>query len=356
MQEVDPLAVIAEEAPQLSDDDAIRIARQYWGLDVSVRSLVSERDQNFSLKDADGSETVLKIANAAESPTVTDFQIQALLYIADRSREQGIPIKVPEVLPTLNGATKINIEVQGAAHVARVVTYLTGEPVGERVPSPELARNMGTYLAHLGHALAGFTHPGSEQSMLWDLQKALGLRELLGYVVNKTVASQIAAALDEFEIHVSRVLSSLRSQVIHSDMNPDNVLIDPDNPDVVTGVIDFGDMLSAPLIADVAIACSYLRVTDGDPLRLIAEFVAGYHRVEPLRLEEIEILFELIQARLCATVAILDWRRSQRGPDDPYLGKLVGGESSAGPFLGMLREIPREHARQVFRQVCASID
>ena len=81
MLDDDPLAVIAQEAPAISDAAAISLMKVRYGLDVIVRSLVSERDQNFRMKAADGKRFVLKIANSAEDPFVTDFQIQALLHI-----------------------------------------------------------------------------------------------------------------------------------------------------------------------------------------------------------------------------------------------------------------------------------
>jgi Ser/Thr protein kinase RdoA (MazF antagonist) len=137
-------------------------------------------------------------------------------------------------------------------------------------------------------------------------------------------------------------------------MNPDNLLVGADDPDVVAGIIDFGDMLHAPLIADVAIACAYLRPASGNPVALTAEFVAGYHGVVALETAELEILFELIQARVCASIAILDWRGATRHGDDPYLAGHSTGEGSAHHFLVRLRELPRAHARQLFTQVCAS--
>jgi Ser/Thr protein kinase RdoA (MazF antagonist) len=53
----------------------------------------------------------------------------------------------------------------------------------------------------------------------------------------------------------------LRAQVIHSDANPENVLVAGKR----LGFIDFGDAIKAPLVFDVAIAASYMRVFDGDP-------------------------------------------------------------------------------------------
>ena len=135
-----------------------------------------------------------------------------------------------------------------------------------------------------------------------------------------------------------------------------SVLIEAQDPTAVAGVIDFGDMLQSPLVVDIAVAASYLRVLEGDPLTHIAAFLAGYHAVRPLQTAEIEVLFELIKARLCATIAILCWRASVKGEDDPYLQNAASTESSAENFLGRLMHIPARDARRVFRQVCASVD
>lgn len=352
--EKDPLAVIATDTPAFSDEEAIYVARDRYGLDVSVRSLVSERDQNFHLKVADGRQYVLKIANAAEPREVTDFQIKGLIHIAGFVAEHAVPINAPEVLKTLDGASQTILDAPGGKHVARIVSYVEGVPISDRKLTTELCKNMGTYLAHLGKALRDFEHPGSDQILLWDLQQALLLRDLLKHIPSDSVRQDVAAALNDFEEFALPNFAKVRRQVIHSDFNPDNVLTDASHPDEVVGVIDFGDMLAAPLIADVAIGVSYARPEKGDPLSLMAEFVAAYHRVTPLTLPEIDMLFELIKARLCASIAILYWRVSFRDSGDPYLEKILDGESFAEHFLAQLAEIPREHAIQVFRQVCAS--
>jgi len=356
MQEKDPLAVIAQEAPCIPDEDAIAIAKGRYGLDVTVKPLISERDQNFRMRAADGSRYVMKIANAAEDPVVTDFQVQALLYIENRVRQEGIPVVAPKIVPTLDGRVSFRLSVDGVDHVVRVVTYIEGKPLAHDIPSPALARSAGECLAQLGRALHGFEHPGSNQSLLWDLQRALGLRDLIEYVRDPAVAEAVGAALADYERHALPVLPTLRAQVIHSDLNSDNLVVREDDNDRVAGVIDFGDMLHAPLVADVAIGCSYNRPAAGDPLCLMSEFLAGYHSVTPLEQSEVDILFELIQARICASVTILDWRAALRGSDDPYLAAFYNTERSTGDFLLRLREIPRACAITVFRQVCASAE
>lgn len=349
------MAVLQERAPEFSDAEAMGILRTHWCIDANVRSLVSERDQNFRATATNGSEFVLKIANAAEPEAVTDFQIKALIHIRERVETLRLPIRVPEVRRTPDGQESVRIERGGAAHVVRVVSFVPGVPLGDNLPSPVLARNMGAYLANLGLALDGFSHPGSGHSLMWDIQQALNLRDLIRYVRSPETGEAVSAALDAFESHALPVMAGLRKQVIHSDMNPDNVLLDRAGGDTVAGVIDFGDMLAAPLVADVAIAGSYLRAPEGDPLSLIAEVLAGYQGVRSLTGNELDVLFELVLARLCASIAILDWRAASREGDDPYLAERVDGVGSAEQFLLALLEIPREHARQVFRQVAASV-
>jgi len=350
----DPLAVIAEDTPAFSDDEAISVARDRYGLDVSVRSLVSERDQNFHLWASDGQQYVLKIANLTELREVTDFQIKGLIHIADHVATHGTPINVPIVLDTLDGASHTMLSATGGEHVARIVSFVDGVPIGDRQPTAKLCRNMGTYLAHLGIALRDFEHSGSSQVLLWDLQQALSLRDLLEHIPKESVRQNVTEALNGFEEFALPNFSEVRRQVIHGDFNPDNVLTDPALPDEVVGVIDFGDMLVAPLVADVAIGVSYAQPPDGDPLALIAEFLAAYHGVTPLTLHEIDMLFELLKARICASIAILCWRASFREAGDPYLEMILSSDSCAEHFLAQLMAIPREHAIQTFRQVCAS--
>ena len=241
-------------------------------------------------------------------------------------------------------------------HIARVVSYVDGEPIGDRQPTAGLCRNMGVYLAHLGNALRDFEHPGCHQKLLWDLQQTLGLRELLLHIPGELFRQEVVRALDDFEKFALPVFRTARRQVIHSDFNPDNVLVDSRQSDIVVGVIDFGDMLEAPLIADVAIGAAYAEPKNGDPLTLIAEFLAGYHSVTGLEQHEIDILFELVKARLCTSIVLRYWRATFREAGDPYLEKLLAGGSSSEAFLSSLAATPREYAIQTFRQVCASED
>ena len=90
--------MIAEDMPTFSEDEAISVARDRYGLDVSVQSLVSERDQSLLMQAADGQKYVLKIANLSEPRDVTESQIKgrpcasiAILYWRASFRDPGGP-------------------------------------------------------------------------------------------------------------------------------------------------------------------------------------------------------------------------------------------------------------------------
>jgi Ser/Thr protein kinase RdoA (MazF antagonist) len=351
-----PLAIIASELPRFSSQLAVDLMQSKYGMQIQrAKSLVSERDQNFQLQSADGRKLVLKIANAAEDPQVTDFQIKALQHIEDYQLQFGERFKAPRIVPTLDGQSQIAIEDESMSCIARVVSYVEGVPLGDDEPSAGLCRNTGAYLAELGRALKDFQHAGSDQNLLWDMKRALRLRELLCHIRPSSLADRVSRCLDDFEERVLPRFASLRWQVIHNDLNPDNILLDVAGGSRVVGVIDFGDMLAAPLIVDIAVASSYNRLGEGDTRDGIAASLSGYNSVTPLFPEETDLLFDLVRTRLAATISIRHWRISEKSPDDPYLQKILQ-ENTAEEMLARLDELPRESVQRTFRQVCASQD
>lgn len=348
----DPLEVIATEPPSFSLQQAVDIAREHYNIDVTGGALLGERDQNFLLSQANGQRYVLKIASAAEDPLATDLQIQALLHI---EANQDSLVTTPTIQLTTTGTHSITVELDGRSHVVRIVSYLAGIPLESDVRDAELARCLGQYLARLGKALSDFSHPGADHSLLWDLKQAAFLKSLLQYIDDKNIRRLAASELDHFEANILPVFTSLRWQVIHNDMNPGNVLLHEGGQSGIAGVIDFGDIVRSPLIADVAVAASYMRAFEGNPLALIAEFIAGYHEETPLARAEIDVLHSLIKIRLVTTIAILSWRASLRGAQDSYLQDALVSEQQAELFLKKLSEIPDENAVQSYRQVCGSV-
>ena len=91
---------VVDQAPHVAVEDAARLVRELYGIAGELRLLPSERDQNFSVRTAEGAGYVLKIANAAEDPQRLDFQNAALAHLADRITDFALP----QVPPPLDGA------------------------------------------------------------------------------------------------------------------------------------------------------------------------------------------------------------------------------------------------------------
>jgi Ser/Thr protein kinase RdoA (MazF antagonist) len=347
---MDAITAISTAQPELSEARALELLAENFGLRGKLRPLLSERDQNFRVTTDDGRVFVFKIANSAESPVTTDFQIQALLHIESRR----CPVATPQLQRTVAGDVALSLRIDDVTHVSRVVSYLPGELLSTVATSPPLARHLGQCAAHLDLALSDFGHAGESQTLLWDMQRADRLCDLLQYIADTGLRAAVARCIDDFNARVQPLLPGLRRQIIHADLHGDNVLVRAGDRDTVAGVIDFGDMLRAPLIMEVAIAAAYLRAIDGDELRLIAPFVAGFNGVIPLDEAETGLLFDLVRARLSATISILRWRSAKRGAADPYSRDYMQSERSAETFLARLDILGRDAFTERVRFACSS--
>ncbi len=333
----DSLIAIASTPPHFSAGEIARLVAEQYDLRGELDALLSERDQNFRLTTADRQRYIIKIANAAEATATTDFQIQALQHM----EKNGCAVAVPRVLPTLGGAAMTTASSADAEHALRVVSYLPGRPLEGIKPDTTLARQLGRCLAEIGMALRGFEHPGDSQPLLWDMRRAGELRHLLQHIADAELRAEIQNCLDDFADNAAARLDALRSQVIHNDLNPGNVLVTTKMPVSIAGVIDFGDMIRAPLVVDVAVAASYLRSDDDDALAMLTSFVGGYAAVRRLEDAELELLYDLVRTRLATTLAILHWRLSARGETDPYTTESLQGGASAARFLKRINRLSR---------------
>ena len=327
------LSVIAQPPPDLDPVAVAGAVRAQFGLRGDLAPLVSERDQNFELDSAGGGRCVVKVTNALEPVLTTEFHTALLRHL------QGVAtVRVPRVLLALDGQPLGEIAGGDQLHKLRVVTWVQGEQLAGREPDATLAQRFGAALASLDRALQGFSHAGERPVLLWDLQRAAELRDLTACIDGRSERTAVTSAIDDFEQQVLPALPGLRSQIIHGDANPENVLLSDEG----IGFIDFSDAVRAPLICDVAIAASYLRSVGDEPLRLVAPFIAGYHETLPLEVVEIGLLFDLIRTRLAATVTLLHWRQGARSADDEYRQKSQESESDASHFLAALDALGRD--------------
>ena len=299
--------ILTSPPPTLTDAQAADFVRQHFGIKGTLHRLTSERDLNIRIT-TPTARYVLKLANPAEPASLTDFQTQALLHLAATN------LPVPRVIRSLTGQTAAN-----TPHgTLRLLTYLDGTPQHVTPKTMTQSRNMARMAARLTLGLQGFAHPAAHHTLQWDIKHASQLRPLLPAIADPDLRALATRSLDRFDADIAPALASLRAQVVHNDLNPHNVLTDPANPDAITGILDFGDMVQTPLICDVAITASY-QITPDDVLQSLLTFAAAYHAVLPLTKPELHLLCDLIATRMLTTIAITSARAAAFPHNAPYI-------------------------------------
>ena len=309
----DPLILAA---PPAIDIPPLRDALfAQWGLTGALHPLGGERDRNLRLDRDNAPPLLVKLAHPDEPPAVTHFQTAALLHL--QAADPTLP--VPHVLRTRAGATALPHPARdGRPCLLRVVTFLPGVPMTEAAGLAR-ARDLGTLTARLDRALEGFAHPADTRRLIWDLREAPRLRAFLPDVPDAPLRALAAAALDRFEESAAPLLASLPAQVIHNDLNPHNVLVDPADPARLSGLIDFGDMLRASPLQEAATACAYLLGEGESLLAAPAAFLSGFRALLPLPEEQAALLPAMIAARMAMTVLITGWRARLQPDNAPYI-------------------------------------
>ncbi len=308
--------VLSQDAPDISLDRAVELARKLYGIAGDVQPLSAEKDANFHIRLGSGQEALLKITNAAEDRAVTDMQTQVLIHLA--MTDPSLP--VPRVHATRSGAaSSVVTEQSGKAHVVRLLSYLPGTILAGATASPALHGELGALLGRLTLAMRGFFHPAAGHVLQWDIKQAHRLRPMLDAVEDTGVRARLTDVLDRFDTDIAPRLPHLRAQVVHNDFNPHNLLVNGPQATRPVGIIDFGDMVHTPIACDLAVACSYQIAAGPDPMAHIARMVGGYASVTPLEEEEIALLPDLIRLRHVTTLTLGAWRARRYPENAPYI-------------------------------------
>lgn len=298
-------AELKTSAAAVPADQAEAIARDRYGLDGRVEWLWGEKDSNYRLTLADGREYLFKVLNPAEDPGMTAMHSQALLHV--EAVDPGIPVQ--RIIRTLDGEADFRMaDADGGTRGVRMVTFLPGIAQKAAPHSPRQRRNVGALLARMQTALSSFTHPAAGHRITWDMQHAIGVRDLLPIFTDPAQRRRLEAAMDDFEKQIMPVMTSLPAQVVHNDFNMENILVDPATPETISGIIDFGDMVHAPRVFDVAVGASYQMGDAEDPVEAICDFLEEYSALISLTEQEIAVLYPAIVTRMAMRVAIPQWR------------------------------------------------
>ena len=289
-------SVLDSAPPQFTAEEAAQIAAEVFAVHGSASALGSERDQAFLLEHA-----VLKISNPSEDEAALDLEEAAIAHVC-------------AVDPDLPVARPLGPRATFGGHQVRLFERMHGHKAG-----PELAddavREIAAVHARLCLALRSFFHPAAGRELLWNLRATPQLRPLLEEIADPARRAVVARTLDRYEQRVLPQWERLRGQVVHGDFNLDNLLVDERGR--ITGILDFGDCCYTALAADLAVAlASLLRGRPAaDAFRVARIALDGFAERCPLEPLELDLLGDLVAARLAAIVSISAWR-GRRFPEN----------------------------------------
>jgi Ser/Thr protein kinase RdoA (MazF antagonist) len=313
------------------------VASKQFGVTGALEPLEGERDQNHRLTTDDGRQFVLKVSGALEDRAVVDFQVQALLHLERANPE----LPVPRIQHALDGMPSCEFRGEdGSPHLVRLLSYLPGLPFEQgAAPSREGLRAIGAFQARMCRALEGFSHPAARHFMPWDVSNGLVLNRSLW----RNARVDVRELADGFEAHArERVLPSLarlRAQVIHNDCHTANLLRPDETSEEIVGLIDFGDMVQAPLVQDLAVSIAGFVEGRAAPADAACAIAAGFHATLPLEVAELALLHELVLLRLVLTALLFDFRHATHPRPPAFLEQTRPFILDAlRAFIGMDRE------------------
>ena len=287
--------------------------------------LPGEADLNVRLDRPDGTAFLLKcsLPDAFEAGPVLEH-----LY------ESGPELQLPRLL-----GSQV-VDTAGGPRRLQLFSWVPGREIDTLRPrTAALRRSWGRAAGQLSRALASLRYPAARRAYRWDPLRYTDARALLSYLpaARRPVVEDELRRLDELDF------SRLPRQVNYNDAHESN-LLSADGREV-TGVVDFGDVVYTARACEPAIAAAYAAMGAADPLGALREVVEGFTVEQPLTNAELDVLPDLLRARLLLTVTAAAERR-QREPDNAYL---TVSEAAAWELLDKLRGIPAGLLRATVR-------
>ncbi len=258
--------------------DPAAFTAEHFGVVGTATALPGYVDENHKIKASDGSLFVLKI-----STTVSPLEDKVLEAIADRT---------PYRSPRLVGTTVLE-----DGRLARLLTWVEGIGFADAGRPPSLARAIGVAAGEVTSALAPLEEGVGPEVKDWDPSFFVDTIRIKAPAIDDGRRREIV--LDAADLLETLDLSSLPHQVIHNDLNDDNVLV---ADGAVVGVIDVGDALGTARIAEAAIASAYAMHHQDDPVKVASDLINGFASAVAVTADEAAAIWPLTLGRLAISV------------------------------------------------------
>ncbi len=316
------------DPPDLADTDVAGLAAELYGLVGKRVRLRGERSHNTLFTSVTGEQFVLRVAGPTENPATIDLQARVLTHLEQRAPS----LPVARIRPSLAGELVARAEFADGEYLVQLVTFLPGLPFADDVvmSSPGLVA-VGELLGGIACALADFDHPAADAFMPWDLANGLILDAKLWVDLGADGRAVAKVGRQRLE-GLQEMMPRLPRQIIHNDGHRGNLLRSDHASEMVTGVIDFGDLTRTVTTADIAVAGANFVGNQADPVAALAALTIGYHRHVALSAMEVAALPDLVLARLTLSTLLTDYQIKH----SPHIAEAVTRER-----VGLLADLER---------------
>ena len=291
------------------------ILKELWLIDATLTPLSGEYDLNFLVKG--DQPAILKVMSADTDAAVLDMQCTALQYLND----SGAQLAVPKIIRSCDG--KLYKSAKGPEGEMRLVwlqeccagiDYANFQP-----KSMTLIEQVGDIVGRVDKTMQGFEHVALTRDFKWNLCSAHWIEESIPTLENSVERSLLTDIARQFSV-IKPQLKILPQQAIHNDVNDYNLLVQGsfDNAPKISGLIDLGDMCSGPRICNLAICAAYMVLDQEQPEWVLETLVKAYHAQYPLSVQELELLWPLLQMRLAVSL-VNSSLMALENPDDAYV-------------------------------------
>lgn len=275
-----------------------------------------------------GQKIMVKILDPAWTQRDLDLQDQIAAALTEAQEDLRFAVPAAIALPGGDEAGqtgRMSVDTAAGPLWVRIAPWLDGEPMASGgVRATDLYVQLGRAAAQLHHALRGVDPQLCPREHEWTI---FGADRRIGYslqVLGDQVATEdqdiIRRFVKHFQTEVLPAWDALPSAVIHHDLHDGNILLDTDGN--LGGIIDFGDIATAPRIVDLSITASAVttpRTSTAEVPELhdvIADLCRGYDEVQALSAEEKRLIAPIAVMRRC--LVWTNWTRALMHEDNPY--------------------------------------
>lgn len=296
----------------LSAERVVRIVAEHYGLCAyGLKSFDSELSSVFRFDVADGRRFAFKaVPYAPEELRITQWRTGAM----ERLCALGLP--AGRTLRTNDGHAVVVADTERGHVVVHVGEWLGGTPLESVDPSRGIMNAVGRTAASVVSGLESWPVPPAPIAHTWELTRTIEtLADTSVSVTDQRIRGLLERAGERFLRGASGVLPELPHSVVHHDLHDSNLLIDPERGEV-SGVLDFGDMVWGPRIAELAVAAAYAGRAAADPVEAFLRVAEGWGRIVPLERDEVGVLLDAAIGRLAVNLSV--WTARSGGERGGY--------------------------------------